>query len=261
MHGKISQPMSDISLRYARHLALPGFDAKHQARLAAARVLIVGLGGLGSPAAHYLAAAGIGKLVLNDFDRVDPTNLQRQSLYTEADVGCAKAEAAGMRLAAVNSDITLIPLTLRLQDEALRREVARADLVLDATDNFGSRFALNAACVTTATPLISGAAIRFGGQLAVFDARDAASPCYACLYTESDEGLEDCAGNGVLAPVTGVVGAAMAVEALKLLTGIGAPAAGALWRYDAFDSDWQCARVRRDPGCTVCGTVPATGSA
>ncbi|HET7370812.1 MAG TPA: HesA/MoeB/ThiF family protein, partial [Gammaproteobacteria bacterium] len=181
--------MSD-SLRYARHFSLPGFGAEQQARLEEARVLIVGLGGLGSPAAHYLAAAGVGTLVLNDFDSVDLTNLQRQSLYAETDVGVSKAEAASARLTNVNSTVGLIPLAERLQDDALARQVEAADLVVDAMDNFGSRFALNAACVAAKKPLVSGAAIRYDGQLAVFDSSVADSPCYACLYSEADEGLE-----------------------------------------------------------------------
>ncbi|HET6724635.1 MAG TPA: HesA/MoeB/ThiF family protein [Gammaproteobacteria bacterium] len=244
--------MSD-SLRYARHLSLPGFGAEQQARLQNARVLIVGLGGLGSPAAHYLAAAGVGTLVLNDFDRVDLTNLQRQSLYGETDVGMGKADAACARLTRVNSTVQLIPLSRRLQDDALAAEVSKADLVVDATDNFGSRFALNAACVAAKTPLISGAAIRYDGQLAVFDASIAGGPCYACLYSEADEGLEDCAGNGVFAPIVGVIGAAMAVEALKKLTGLGETRPATLWRYAGLGGEWRSARIARDPECGICG--------
>ncbi|HET7307380.1 MAG TPA: HesA/MoeB/ThiF family protein [Gammaproteobacteria bacterium] len=249
--------MSPDSLRYARHLALPGFGAAQQARLKNARVLVVGLGGLGSPAAQYLAAAGVGTLVLNDFDSVDLTNLQRQSLYAETDVGAGKAEAACMRLAGVNSTLELLPLSERLQDGALATEVAQADLVVDATDNFGSRFALNAACVAAGTPLVSGAAIRYDGQLAVFDAGLPDSPCYACLYSEADEGLEDCAGNGVFAPVVGVIGAAMAVEALKQLTGLGETPPGTLWRYAGLTGEWRSARIARDSGCSVCGGATA----
>ncbi|HET7588359.1 MAG TPA: HesA/MoeB/ThiF family protein [Gammaproteobacteria bacterium] len=246
--------MSD-RLRYARHFSLPGFRAEQQAHLNNARVLIVGLGGLGSPAAHYLAAAGVGTLVLNDFDGVDLTNLQRQSLYAEVDVGTGKAEAACTRLAAVNSTIELIPLAARLQDDALANEVAKADLVVDATDNFGSRFALNAACVAARKPLISGAAIRYDGQLAVFDSSVADSSCYACLYSEADEGLEDCAGNGVFTPLVGVIGAALAVEALKRLTGLGGTRPGTLWRYAALTGEWRTARISRDPDCRVCGST------
>ncbi|HET7570137.1 MAG TPA: HesA/MoeB/ThiF family protein [Gammaproteobacteria bacterium] len=241
------------SLRYARHFSLPGFGAGQQTRLQNARVLIVGLGGLGSPAAQYLAAAGVGTLVLNDFDSVDLTNLQRQSLYAEADVGAGKAEAACARLARVNSTIELLPLSGRLQDDALAAEAAQADLVVDATDNFGSRFGLNAACVAAGTPLVSGAAIRYDGQLAVFDANVPDSPCYACLYSEADEGLEDCAGNGVFAPVVGVIGAAMAVEALKQLTGLGATRPGTLWRYAGLTGEWRSSRIARDSACKVCG--------
>ncbi|HET9812414.1 MAG TPA: HesA/MoeB/ThiF family protein, partial [Sphingomicrobium sp.] len=190
--------------------------------------------------------------VLNDFDRVDLTNLQRQSLYAEADVGAGKAEAACARLARVNSTIELIPLAERLQADALAQEVAQADLVVDATDNFGSRFALNAACVAAQKPLVTGAAIRYDGQLAVFDSRVAGSPCYACLYSEADEGLEDCAGNGVFAPVVGVIGAALAVEALKRLTGVGATQPGTLWRYAGLSGEWRSSRIPQEPECRVC---------
>ncbi len=244
--------------RYARHLALPGFGAEQQARLAKARVLIVGLGGLGSPAAHYLAASGVGTLALNDFDRVDITNLQRQTLYAESDIDDAKANAACARLAAVNSDIGLIPVIERLQGRALDDEVARADLVLDATDNFGSRFAINAACVAARKPLISGAAIRYDGHLAVFDSRLPDSPCYACLYGESVEQIEDCAGNGVFAPVVGVIGATMAAEALKMLAGLGTAPPGTLRRYAGLTGEWRLARVSRDPDCVVCKSTSTT---
>src|SRR5690348_3653972 len=206
---------ADWKLRYSRHLALPEFGAPAQGKLAAATVLVVGLGGLGSPAALYLAAAGVGRLLLNDFDKVDLSNLQRQILYRDGDVGASKAQAAAKALAGINPGPALETLDSRLDEPNLAQVVRRCDLVLDGSDNFGTRFAVNKACVATGTPLVSGAAIRYQGQLAVFDNREAGSPCYACLYQELGEELEDCQRNGVLAPLTGVMGSLMAVEALK----------------------------------------------
>jgi adenylyltransferase/sulfurtransferase len=242
----------DWKLRYSRHLALPDFGGAAQERLAAASVLMVGLGGLGSPAALYLAAAGIGRLMLNDFDRVDPSNLQRQVLFGDADVGNPKTAAAARSLAAHNPGCRLETLDGRLEGAALAAAVARADLVLDGSDNFGSRFALNQVCVEARKPLISGAAIRYEGQLLVFDLRDPASPCYACLYPEGGEELEDCQRNGVLAPLVGVIGSLMAVEAVKLLTGVGRPLTGRLLRYDALTGESRYTSFKRDPACPVC---------
>ncbi|HEU5398523.1 MAG TPA: molybdopterin-synthase adenylyltransferase MoeB [Gammaproteobacteria bacterium] len=240
------------TLRYSRHLVLPDFGAAGQERLARSTVLLVGLGGLGSPAALYLAAAGIGRLLLNDFDRVDLSNLQRQVLYTEADLGTAKTTAAAAALAALNPDCRLEALDGRLEGEALSMAVQRADAVLDGSDNFGTRFAVNAACVEAKKPLVSGAAIRYEGQLVVFDARDLASPCYACLYGENDEELENCRQNGVLAPLTGVIGSLMAVEAIKLLAGTGKPLLGRLLRYDAQSGELRSTPFEKDPACSVC---------
>ena len=240
------------TLRYSRHLVLPDFGTASQERLARSTVLLVGLGGLGSPAALYLAAAGVGRLLLNDFDRVDMSNLQRQILYTEADLGTAKTTAAAAALAALNPDCKLEALDGRLEGEALSMAVHRADVVLDGSDNFGTRFAVNAACVAAKRPLVSGAAIRYEGQLAVFDARDPTNPCYACLYEESDEELENCRQNGVLAPLTGVMGSLMAVEAIKLLAGTGKPLLGKLLRYDAQSGELRTTRFEKDPQCPIC---------
>ncbi|HEY3858744.1 MAG TPA: HesA/MoeB/ThiF family protein [Gammaproteobacteria bacterium] len=239
-------------LRYSRHLALPEFGAPAQQRLAHASVLIVGLGGLGSPAALYLASAGIGRLLLNDFDTVDLSNLQRQILYRETDAGRPKTEAAAAALAALNPTCKLEKLEGRLDETGLREALSRSDLVLDGSDNFGTRFAVNQACVAMGKPLVSGAALRYEGQLSVFDPRDATCPCYACLYPESSEELEDCQRNGVLAPLTGVIGSLMAVEALKLLTGTGTPMTGKLLRYDALKGDIRHTAVKRDLACLVC---------
>ncbi|HEY3645263.1 MAG TPA: HesA/MoeB/ThiF family protein [Gammaproteobacteria bacterium] len=243
---------ADWRLRYSRHLALPEFGAPAQQALAAATVLVVGLGGLGSPAALYLAAAGIGRLLLNDFDKVDLSNLQRQVLYRDSDVGKPKTQAAAAALKRINPGPVFEPLEGRLDEAALAQVIRRCDLVLDGSDNFGTRFAVNKACVAANKPLVSGAAIRYQGQLAVFDARDTASPCYACLYQEMGEELEDCQRNGVLAPLTGVIGSLMAVEALKLLSGVGRPVAGKLLRYDALTGETRHTTINKDPACPVC---------
>lgn len=243
----------DYSLRYSRHLTLPGFGAAGQEKLARARVLLVGLGGLGSPAAMYLAAAGIGKLLLNDFDHVDISNLQRQILYTSADAGAAKPTAAAVTLHALNPDCRLELLDRRLDEKELESVVQNVDVVLDGSDNFGTRFAVNAACVRACRPLVSGAAIRYQGQLTVCDARVSSSPCYACLYPEGAEALEDCRSNGILAPLAGVIGCLMAVETIKIITGIGHPLVGRLWRLDARTSEASISQLKRDPACPVCG--------
>jgi len=241
------------SVRFSRHLALPGFGAAGQEKMAQARILIVGLGGLGSPAALYLAAAGVGTLLLNDFDRVDVSNLQRQILYTSADAGSAKTTAAAGTLNALNPECRLELLDKRLDEKELQRVFQNADVVLDGSDNFGTRFAVNSACVRARRPLISGAAIRYEGQVTVFDTRESSSPCYACLYPESTEALENCRSNGILAPLTGVIGSLMAIEAIKLITGIGKPLTGRLWRLDAISSESYISKVKRDPACSVCG--------
>ena len=242
----------DYQLRYSRHLALADFGAPGQDRLVRSRVLIVGLGGLGSPAALYLAAAGVGALMLNDFDRVDLSNLQRQILHSTARVGETKTASAAVALGALNPGCRLQLLDKRLMDGELDAAVSQADVVLDGSDNFGTRFAVNAACVKTKTPLISGAAIRYAAQMAVFDARDPSSPCYACLYPEAGEELENCRSNGILAPIVGVVGSLMAVEAVKLLSGAGRPMTGKLLRLDAGNGVISTSQIQRDPACPVC---------
>ncbi|MGB9429848.1 MAG: molybdopterin-synthase adenylyltransferase MoeB [Gammaproteobacteria bacterium] len=240
------------TLRYSRHLALPEFGAAGQEKLRRATALIVGLGGLGSPAALYLTASGVGTLLLNDFDRVDLSNLQRQVLHTTASVGWAKTDSAANTLAALNPECRLELLDRRLLDGELEAVVGRADVVLDASDNFGTRFALNAACVKTSTPLISGAAIRYEGQMCVFNARIATSPCYACLYPEAGEELENCRSNGILAPVVGVIGSFMAVEAVKLLSGAGRSMTGKLLRLDVKSGEVVITQMKRDPACPIC---------
>jgi adenylyltransferase/sulfurtransferase len=220
----------------------------------------VGIGGLGNPAAQFLASAGIGTLTLCDADTVDLTNLQRQILFAMPEVGMPKVDAAKRRLAAINPEVRLVALQQRVGASDLLRLVEAADVVLDCTDNFTTRHAINRACVALRKPLVSGAAIRFDGQLAVFDTRRADSPCYHCLFGEGDE-LEEtrCATMGVFAPLVGIVGATQAAEALKLVAGIGDSLAGRLLLLDALSMQWREVRVPRDPACPVCATreVPA----
>lgn len=241
-----------MSARYARQIALPDVGAEGQAKLGAARVLVVGMGGLGCPAALYLATSGIGELVLNDFDRVDETNLPRQILYGPADVGQLKVEAAKARLTALNPGARIECLAQRLDDAALEAAVASVDVVVDGTDNFAVRFAVNRACVARRKPLVSGAAVRLEGQIAVFP-NTGDGPCYACLYNDEDEWLGDCQGNGVLAPVPGVIGTLMAQETLKLVLGWPSSLHGRLLLWDAKRGDWQSVALKRDPDCVVCG--------
>ncbi len=239
-------------MRYARHIGLAELGEAGQQRLRESTVLIVGLGGLGSPAALYLAAAGVGRLLLNDFDLVDPTNLQRQLLYRDADVGRRKVDAARDTLASVNPGVSLVRHDGRLDSDALRTVIDGADLVLDCTDNFGSRFTINAVCVAAGARFVSGAAVRLGGQVASFDLKGGHGPCYACLYREGGESIEDCTGNGVFAPLVGVIGTMLATEALRILGGIGAPASGRLLQFDAATLSWRESAFARDPACTVC---------
>jgi adenylyltransferase/sulfurtransferase len=241
-----------VSKRYARHVALADVGAEGQAKLGGARVLIVGLGGLGCPAALYLATSGIGRLVLNDFDRVDETNLPRQILYSPSDVGALKVEAARARLTALNPAVEVVCVPERVEGVALEDLVGGVDVVLDGTDNFATRFAVNRACVTRGIPLVSGAAVRVEGQVAVFK-NDGGGPCYACLYNDEDEWLGDCQGNGVLAPVTGVIGALMAEETLKLVLGWQSALHHRLLLWDAKRGEWQNVALKRDPDCVVCG--------
>lgn len=249
-------------LRYSRHILLDELGVEGQDRLLAARVLIVGLGGLGSPAALYLASAGVGHLVLADHDTVDLTNLQRQIAHTTDRVGQTKVESARVSLAAINPTIRIDVVPERLEGEALAAQVALADLVLDCTDNFATRHAINAACVQHGTPLVSGAAIRFDGQVSVFDLRQADAPCYHCLFPDAAEVEEvRCATMGVFAPVVGIVGATQAAEAIKVITGVGRSLSGRLAMLDAISMQWHTVRVARDPHCTVCAPVRQAAAA
>ena len=242
-------------LRYSRQILLPGFGETAQARLRAARVLIVGLGGLGSPVAMYLTAAGVGRLLLADFDAVDLSNLQRQLLHTSERVGWTKADSAVAALRALNPHPELVPIKRSLNTERLAELAAEVDLIVDASDNFPTRFAANAAAVGAGIPLVSGAAIRAEGQIAVFSGRRG-DGCYRCLYPDDGATEETCAREGVLAPVVGIIGSLQANEAIKLLTGYGEPLLGRLLLLDAATTAVRTLRIPPDPACPVCGSDP-----
>jgi len=235
--------------RYARHLVLREIGGPGQQALKAASVLIVGAGGLGAPASLYLAAAGVGRIVLVDPDVVDRSNLQRQVLYAEADIGAPKVEVAARRLSALNPHVTIEPVLARL-DAGNARELARGvDLVLDGTDDFGVRFCVNAACVAEGRTLVSGAIGRWTGQVGVFRGR----PCYRCLVPETPPDAETCSAVGVVGALAGVIGSMMALEAVKLIAGAGEPLAGRLLVYDALAAETRTVRIGADPECEVCG--------
>jgi len=239
-------------LRYSRQIMLPGWDIAAQEKLKGSRALVIGLGGLGCPVALYLAAAGVGELHLADFDTVDATNLQRQILHYTADIGRSKVSSAAAKLRALNPLIAVHELPQQLDADNLREQVAGVDIVLDCTDNFATRDAINVACVATGTPLVSGAAIGMSGQLAVFDLRQQGSPCYRCLYPDIDEAAVGCAESGVLATVVAVVGSLQAHEALKLLAGVGHTLAGRLWLWDGETMEMRTLRLKKDAACAVC---------
>jgi len=243
----------DQLLRYSRQIMLPQVDVAGQETLLASRVLIVGAGGLGSPAAMYLAAGGIGQLVIADHDTVELSNLQRQLLHHDSDLGRNKAASAKDTLAAVNPGIAITAIPEKLAGTRLATETAAADVVLDCSDNFATRFAINRACVEHRTPLVSGAAVRFEGQLSVFDKRQANNPCYRCLYEEGRDEDETCTANGVLSPVVGIIGAMQALEALKLLLSMDNITAGRLQVFNGLTSEWRTLTLSRDPACPVCG--------
>jgi molybdopterin/thiamine biosynthesis adenylyltransferase len=246
-------------LRYARHILLDELGIEGQERLLASRVLIRGAGGLGSPAAYYLAGAGVGQLVLADDDEVELSNLQRQILHTTARVGWPKAESGKLALAELNPGVEVHARVQRLLDVELDEAVANVDIVLDCCDNFATRHAVNRACVKHRKPLVSGAAIRFAGQISVFDMRSDDAPCYYCLFPEADEAEElSCATTGVLGPLVGIIGSMQAAEAIKILTGMGEPLVGRLLCLDALTMQWNNVRFRRDPHCPVCSHRPLT---
>ncbi len=241
-------------LRYSRHILLSEFDVQGQQRLLNSRVLLVGLGGLGCPVAMYLAASGVGELVLADNDEVDLSNLQRQIAHTTVDIGKLKVESAKQSIMALNPDINITSITERLGGQLLSEQVQAADVVVDASDNFSTRFEINRACVEHGVPLVSGAAIRSEGQLIVFDSRDNSSPCYRCLYDDNvnDDDLS-CSESGVLAPLVGVIGSMQALETVKLLAGYGHSLLGKLFIFDAYTMLMRTLTVERMAGCPVCG--------
>ncbi len=242
----------DELLRYSRHILLQEIGIEGQARIRAASALVIGAGGLGSPASMYLASAGIGRLTLVDGDAVDLTNLQRQILHTSDRIGVNKAVSGLSTLSAVNPQVQLTGVSERVGDARLHALVAAADVVLDCTDNFATRHAINRACVAHRRPLVSGAAVRFDGQLAVFDLRRPDSSCYSCLFPEGDAQDDLCAVMGVFAPLTGIIGAMQSAEALKLLAQAGAPVSGRLLILDALSMDVRAVRFERDPDCAIC---------
>jgi molybdopterin/thiamine biosynthesis adenylyltransferase len=242
-------------LRYSRQILLPQMDVEGQEKLLNSRVLIIGLGGLGSPAAMYLGAAGVGELVLNDYDTVDLSNLQRQIAHGTENLGEPKTVSARKALERLNPEIRIDTLDQRLEGSALEQAVAGVDLVLDCSDNFATRFALNAACVRARKPLVSGAVIRFEGQLAAFTPNRPDSPCYNCLYPDRGELAESCSQTGVIAPLPGIIGSMQALEAIKLLTGIGNPVSGRLLLLDALAMEWHQIVLRKNPKCPTCGNL------
>ncbi|MES9857531.1 MAG: molybdopterin-synthase adenylyltransferase MoeB [Sedimenticola sp.] len=242
----------DQLLRYSRQIMLPSIGFEGQERLLQSRVLIIGMGGLGSPIAMYLAAAGVGALVLVDFDKVDLTNLQRQIIHTTDMIGELKVESARKSLHRINPECQIETISRLLERDELAVEVAKADLVIDGTDNFATRFMVNDVCVAEKRPLVSGAAIRMEGQVSVFSGKPG-DPCYRCLYGSSAEVEETCSENGVLAPVVGIIGSVQATEAIKLLTGTGEPLTGRLLLLDALDMQWRSLKLKADPACPTCG--------
>lgn len=244
----------DQLLRYSRHILLPEIGVEGQEAILKAKVLVVGAGGLGSPVAMYLASAGVGTIVIADDDTVDLTNLQRQILHSAEMLGQPKVESARMTLQRINPLASIVPLHTRLEGAALDAQVAAADVVLDCCDNFATRHAVNRACVRHRKPLVSGAAIRFDGQVSTFDLRDPQAACYHCLFPEGED-IEEvrCAVMGVFAPIVGMIGTTQAAEALKLITGCGTPLAGRLLLLDGLAMEWRSVGFGRDPGCAVCG--------
>jgi molybdopterin/thiamine biosynthesis adenylyltransferase len=240
-------------LRYSRQIMLPQCDIAGQQKLLAARALIIGAGGLGSPAAMYLAAAGLGHLTLYDDDVVELSNLQRQIAHHTPDIGLAKVISSQHTLHRLNPDVQVVAKQERLKNVALLNAVQQADVVLDCTDNFATRFAINRACVQLKKPLVSGAAIRFEGQVAVFNAQQADSPCYNCLYEETGEELQNCTTHGVIAPITGIVGSMQALEEIKIILNIGETLCGRLLVIDGLTTEVNTLRLKKNAGCPTCG--------
>ena len=244
----------DQLLRYSRHILLPEIGVKGQESFQKSNVLIIGAGGLGSPAALFLASSGVGSITICDEDTVDLTNLQRQIIHTTDSVGSLKVESAQRSMEAINPDVQIKSIKRRAEGQMLKNLVSESSIVLDCSDNFETRHAVNKACFEFKKPLVSGAAIKFDGQLAVFDTRNPESPCYQCLFPEENEFEETrCAVMGVFAPLVGIIGTAQASEALKLTADIGRPAVGKLMLFDALEMEWRSIKLNKDPKCTVCG--------
>ena len=239
-------------LRYSRQIMLPQVDAVGQQKLLDSTILIVGMGGLGSPIAMYLAAAGVGHLIIADFDDVELSNLQRQIIHTTSDIGKAKADSALETLQQINPEITVTRFKQQLNDGNLQELVPQVDVVVDGCDNFATRFAVNHACVEHQKPLVSGAAIRFEGQVSVFPNNGKDLPCYQCLYKDEGEEEQTCSENGVLAPLVGMIGSIQAIEAIKVLLNIGEPLVGKLMLIDALSMEIRTLKLKKDPACSVC---------
>ncbi len=240
-------------LRYSRQILLPSFGFEGQEKLLNSHVLIMGLGGLGSPVAMYLAAAGIGKLTLVDFDNVELSNLQRQIIHRTSSLKQSKVESAAATIEQLNPLVKTICINKQLEEDDLSNLLSDVDLLVDATDNFASRFMINRACFNTSTPLVSGAAIRMEGQVSVFNFKQADSPCYRCLYDEQGEENTSCSENGVMAPMVGIIGSIQAMEAIKVLANYGETLTGKLLITDAMFQDWRSMKFKKDPACPVCG--------
>ncbi len=248
-------------VRYARQILLPQIDIDGQERLAGSRVLVAGLGGLGAPVALYLAAAGVGTLVLVDDDAVELSNLQRQIIHTSAAVDTAKVASAAARLLALNPGVEVLTHAERLNSDNAERLAEGADVLVDCSDNFATRYTLNALSRGRGVPLVSGAAIALEGQVTVFDPRQPNSPCYACLYPEQNDVAATCSESGVLGPLVGVVGAMQALETLKLLAGFGTPLVGRVLLFDGAAAEWRSLQLAADPGCPVCAQGTDKGKA
>jgi adenylyltransferase/sulfurtransferase len=244
---------NDQLLRYSRQMMLPEIDAEGQQRLADARVLIIGLGGLGSSSSVYLAAAGVGHLVLVDFDEVDISNLQRQIVHATKDIGRLKVDSAAEHLLELNPEIQVTKIDHKIENEELEEQIKSSSVVLDCSDNFQTRFAINDACVKHKIPLVSGAAIRFEAQVSVFDSRHEDSPCYRCLYGNEAEVEQTCTANGVISPLLGIVGSIQACEAMKIIMNLGETLEGRLLLLDVMHMEWHTAKLNKDPNCPVCG--------
>ncbi len=238
--------------RYSRHTSLEQIGELGQQKLRDAHILVVGLGGLGSPAALYLAAAGVGKLTFADFDTVEISNLQRQIAHNTHRVGQLKTESARTACLDINPDCEINTVDYAMEEEELNALVPQCNVVLDCSDNFPTRFAVNAACVKHRIPLVSGAAIRFDGQISVYDSRQSHAPCYRCLHNEASGAIDTCAQAGILGPVVGMVGCVQAIEAIKLLCGIGDSLAGRLVLFDGLTMEWNEIQLKRNPNCGVC---------